>query len=276
MKLFIVGNGFDIAHGMKTSYKDFREFLKTTEKGHHLLNLYPVDDEMWSDFESNICMVKTEEITEVNRIWGMDIVYRSLRSDINLQLESFVRGELEKTSNRIFDGISNQDFAIDFNYTGTLVNTYGLDLKNNVIFIHGSTIMNMFGSPIEKPLVFGHDGTDFKFDHSSFQKDEHYRDFITASEKPTKKVIAENQSFFNKLEVNRKNISEVVIFGCSFSKVDSVYFQKVVSIFEGTNTRFSVYYYSDKDKLAFDNAYLPFFPSERTKLIPENGWNIHF
>ena len=57
MKLFIVGNGFDIAHGMKTSYKDFREFLKTTEKGRYLLNLYPVDDEIWSDFESNICML---------------------------------------------------------------------------------------------------------------------------------------------------------------------------------------------------------------------------
>ncbi|WP_375104117.1 AbiH family protein [Paenibacillus sp. RS8] len=26
--LFIIGNGFDLAHGMKTSYEDFHEYLK--------------------------------------------------------------------------------------------------------------------------------------------------------------------------------------------------------------------------------------------------------
>ena len=26
-KLFIIGNGFDLAHGMKTRYSDFRDYL---------------------------------------------------------------------------------------------------------------------------------------------------------------------------------------------------------------------------------------------------------
>ena len=26
--LFIIGNGFDLSHGIKSSYKDFREYLK--------------------------------------------------------------------------------------------------------------------------------------------------------------------------------------------------------------------------------------------------------
>ena len=28
MNLFIIGNGFDIAHGLKTRYTDFAEYLK--------------------------------------------------------------------------------------------------------------------------------------------------------------------------------------------------------------------------------------------------------
>ena len=28
MKLFIIGNGFDLAHGLKTSYEDFRAYLQ--------------------------------------------------------------------------------------------------------------------------------------------------------------------------------------------------------------------------------------------------------
>ena len=41
MKLFIIGNGFDLAHGLKTSFYDFRSFL---------LNAHP---DFLSQFEDN-------------------------------------------------------------------------------------------------------------------------------------------------------------------------------------------------------------------------------
>lgn len=31
-KLFIIGNGFDLASGLKTSYKDFHEYMFSTYK----------------------------------------------------------------------------------------------------------------------------------------------------------------------------------------------------------------------------------------------------
>lgn len=78
-RLFIIGNGFDIAHGLPTRYLDFREFLEKNDFSffervfeiykysfrrkihpvtHEILNLNnEVKDEyglLWQDFEINM------------------------------------------------------------------------------------------------------------------------------------------------------------------------------------------------------------------------------
>lgn len=51
--LYIFGNGFDIAHGIKTSYSAFREFLKENHETflttfESMYNIFPLDDtEPW-------------------------------------------------------------------------------------------------------------------------------------------------------------------------------------------------------------------------------------
>ena len=52
--LFIIGNGFDLAHSMRTKYADFRDWLKS--QGEHILvedieYYFNIDPETWSDFE---------------------------------------------------------------------------------------------------------------------------------------------------------------------------------------------------------------------------------
>lgn len=55
--LYILGNGFDKAQGMKTSYPEFYEYLKTidSETENSLLNLMrkeiKADKVLWSDME---------------------------------------------------------------------------------------------------------------------------------------------------------------------------------------------------------------------------------
>lgn len=44
-KLFIIGNGFDLAHGLKTLYKNFHTYLRQTYFDH--------EDVCDEDFESN-------------------------------------------------------------------------------------------------------------------------------------------------------------------------------------------------------------------------------
>jgi hypothetical protein len=68
MKLFIIGNGFDIGHGLPTGYWDFRtfldlvypEFLRSFEEHY---DIYPgmsaeaKKKTLWSRFESNLANI---------------------------------------------------------------------------------------------------------------------------------------------------------------------------------------------------------------------------
>lgn len=56
--MYILGNGFDVAHGLKTSYRNFRCYLQKLHPS-LLLKLgefYDVDEdaELWKTFESTI------------------------------------------------------------------------------------------------------------------------------------------------------------------------------------------------------------------------------
>ena len=52
-KLYIIGNGFDLAHGMRTSWGDFRNWLRYT--GHMSLENFwesVFETDLWKDFEN--------------------------------------------------------------------------------------------------------------------------------------------------------------------------------------------------------------------------------
>lgn len=78
LPLFIIGNGFDLAHGMPTNYSDFREWLIKDNRLDVVLELqkaYPVcvNDKylLWSDFEKALGQYDLE--TVIN--WGWDDLY---------------------------------------------------------------------------------------------------------------------------------------------------------------------------------------------------------
>ena len=55
--LYIIGNGFDLAHNLKTSYNDLKEYLR--EKNADVFNqineqLFIGDENLWSSFEQNV------------------------------------------------------------------------------------------------------------------------------------------------------------------------------------------------------------------------------
>lgn len=72
--IFIIGNGFDLAHGMATRYSDFREWL--VENGRidvieELQSAYPTrmggDFLLWSDFELALGQYDIEKV--INWSW---------------------------------------------------------------------------------------------------------------------------------------------------------------------------------------------------------------
>ena len=63
--LYIIGNGFDRAHGLETSYWDFRTYLKDNaeeflENLEHIYGFYPInDDHLFSHYPSPILTLST-------------------------------------------------------------------------------------------------------------------------------------------------------------------------------------------------------------------------
>lgn len=63
--LYIIGNGFDLAHGIKSKYSDFRDFITSNH-----LDLYKGlqeffdEDYLWSNFEAALYAIDLNEILE--------------------------------------------------------------------------------------------------------------------------------------------------------------------------------------------------------------------
>lgn len=166
MKLYIIGNGFDLAHGLPTSYWDFRKYLKAAhpeflQKFEEHYDIYPSMTEeekkeyLWNRFESNLANIDEDSIIDSGTSIDMNLEsgdvgiedtlyifytdeYRYIQK-LATYLKEWVR------SIRIRDCLprvsqinnNNNDLFLTFNYTATLENVY-LIQPNKVIHIHGS------------------------------------------------------------------------------------------------------------------------------------------
>ena len=58
MKLFVIGNGFDIGHGIPCKYSNFQEYLNDNREDilEAMEKFYYIgeDSELWSDFETSL------------------------------------------------------------------------------------------------------------------------------------------------------------------------------------------------------------------------------
>ena len=63
--LYIIGNGFDIHHGIKSRYSDFRDYLRKIDNSlYDLITEYiPISDD-WSDLEQSLADTDSEQIKD--------------------------------------------------------------------------------------------------------------------------------------------------------------------------------------------------------------------
>lgn len=166
MRLFIVGNGFDIEHNLPTKYWDFRKFLASSHtkflgefEAHY--QIYPgMSNEtkkslLWNNFESNLANI--DEDIEVEMAVGIELDLESGDIGIEDTLYKYFSDEYQYIRHlaeylkewvrtiRIRDCCPktsvidkrNNDLYLNFNYTAVLETVYGI-LPENVIHIHGS------------------------------------------------------------------------------------------------------------------------------------------
>lgn len=129
MNLYIVGNGFDLAHGLPCSYSDFKKYLESDKKWKNVLSylddLYD-DALLWSDFERALGGPNIKMLSTIKNIFQKDISGNLVKS-IKEAFRSWI-GHLEgKIKNRKFE-LSKEDLYFSFNYTSTLNTLYKIPL----------------------------------------------------------------------------------------------------------------------------------------------------
>ncbi len=160
MKLYIIGNGFDLAHGTPSSYYKFKEYVKANDRElYRTLEQYINVDDFWGDFEGNLSRLSREHLMIAVDTMADCMIDCYDESDNDFSYANFY-GALELGTEAINTIINNieTDFQcwittlqpasgphlsldpnalyINFNYTEFLETLYGIP-RNKILYIHG-------------------------------------------------------------------------------------------------------------------------------------------
>jgi len=288
--LFIIGNGFDLAHGMKTSYEDFHQYLKDTYPDASFTS-YVIPDakimpdgsenyddfdvvglllevisdvephgDRWSDLETSLGFLDLDGYLN-NRIEDDDDNDGADLVGAILEIKDYFSEWIEKID--IYSKSPKSDFMklidqehdlfLNFNYTRTLELLYH---AKNICHIHGEQ---------GGKLLFGH-GNENDYTEEYIKRHMGSEDLrqmmLNQLKKNTEAAIKDKQDFFDKIA---KSVDKIYSFGFSFSKIDEVYIMEICSKLPTSNV---TWYLNDYDDIAKRTEY--------TKVIKSCGFEGTF
>lgn len=270
---YIIGNGFDIHHGLQTSYQKFAEWLKLNNQALYdkcLQYLMDESTELWNEFEdcfSNIDYSAIyDEAADFLYSYGAEGWSDSYHHDYQYEIKQITNALstdlmqafaewITDIDNRSFPlvnninkiSLNNNAHYLSFNYTSTLTKAYEIP-PNQIKHIHGACGQD--------DIILGHA---FKVVPDQFTKeiDEDtdpriadgcylVQNYFKQTLKPTQRIIAENDHYFDQL----KYASKVFVLGHSMSEVDMPYFERIV--IATSNVPWTVSYYNDEARIRLE------------------------
>jgi hypothetical protein len=268
--LFVIGNGFDLHHGIPSRYDDFREFLNKHDKD--LLNsikeyLPLYENELWCDFESALAHLNKDYVKDyasnVLMPYSSDEWSDSGHHDYQYEIGEIVHNLTDSLKQRFSEWIFQIDLNVynrklnyinpdshylTFNYTRTLQSLYAVP-DENILHIHGKS-----KSP-NSSLVLGHGDNPSKHERLNryddadrdtriLEGEQTIAEYFKLSYKPTNKIISDNEDFFTKLS----QVNTVIVLGHSMSDVDICYFEKIIQSIQLENVCWYVSYYTNEER----------------------------
>lgn len=275
--LYIIGNGFDLHHGIPSRYSDFRQWLYQEHKGIIDDNFHGCDnDEWWNDFESHFADINIESIAMEETMQNMpnfgsdDFKDRDwyiaeseaenriidIYATINEELFRWAR-QLPTVSVKKVRFESRNAIFLTFNYTLTLEKLYRIPSKR-ILHIHGSVNKNAEG------IVIGHDSSYYEIHGNvkpySYRGDD---DDIADSEgfilnrttdacisvvsdyrKPVYEIINHHQEWMQSLN----DITHIHVYGHSFGDIDMPYFEYIAKTTSSNNVFWEISAFSETDR----------------------------
>ena len=271
--LYIIGNGFDIHHGIPSRYTDFYYWLvENCDWDYDDVESFFYVADMWSKLEENMASFDYEQYG-VN-VSGLSIPiaiigpegcigYSEAQDRVDDRLIEW-RTRMRKGLAKWVKTLSPQQtcdklplkkgraFYLTFNYTRTLEDLYKIP-EENVLHIHGQ-----IGDEWQK-LELGHGG-DVKepsYNPEDVECQENIMDnetqaleqgfkAVSSWQKPVAEIIERQKDFWEKLT----EVTSVYVFGFSFGEVDLPYIKKIAKRVSTISQWYICYYASEeKEKL---------------------------
>lgn len=291
-KLFIIGNGFDLYHGLKTDYQEFGKFLQQNylrlyEK---MSEYYEVGDDssLWGEFESALGEFDysslEDKFSEFMPNYGGDNFREADRYDLEFYIREelgFLVKELKLAFNEWMSNLDRKvskevsllkleanSIYLNFNYTDVLVKTYLID-PLNVTYIHNSIS--------DEDLLFGHGWNPKNWsqkrsvkmpeDLSNDERELWLQEQADNYDYSVDRGYIAIDDFFSEIYKNcddvmanhkeffsgLSRIDEIYILGHSLSCVDIPYFEFIVDNIDKSIVRWNISWHSPGEEADFKN-----------------------
>lgn len=275
--LYVVGNGFDLHHGLPTSLAGFRNYAKNSafsrlyENGVFMMLATQNLEKHWNNLEENLANLDVDELIEQkSECYDDDPHENQFLYEVETAIDAMTSGLTQELSNYLIKAENDVVAAdrqlvldanarfINFNYTNTLERIYAIP-SENICYIHGK-----LNSQAE--IVIGHamknSGYESKpvADMSTWSEEE--KEAYADSYSPDYESALENaHSYFNRsykdsdtcLEYASDflkslcDIDSVIILGHSLAEIDLVYFECINQLV-GNKCRWWATYYPSSEK----------------------------
>ncbi len=270
-EIFIIGNGFDLHHGLETSYAKFHEFAEENScanyeiisdiflKSHDCMGLDLEDFDgdqsylnwCWCDFESSLGLLNEDYFIDKSKENISEYMYE-IYMDEALTAEfvtNFIGiydtfrdwiSQIEVSGDRRSVNFGDGSRFINFNYTETLEIIYGIDPKE-IFYIHGRRKKNdnLIVDHGEIPPIPQH-----KDDLPDIQGNIYYN-YLRKSKKPTDDVLINLNQWLKSL----RNIDRVSVRGHSMNYIDLCYFKEISARLPNASWSFSYHSSDDLDRI---------------------------
>lgn len=186
-RLVVIGNGFDLAHGLHTKYSDFMEYLCSYEKKPNMIDdrfsvstqdqerhrfyeairKYIPEQDLWSSFEEALGFLNCKQVQDDNSCYFLDYGDDNWHDSANHDFQYMISEDLSFATNisRYFSEwilhintsvqpilsssvLNGNCLFLNFNYTDTLEKVYSIP-ASNILYIHGNALRG-------NNLILGH------------------------------------------------------------------------------------------------------------------------
>lgn len=259
--LYIMGNGFDIAHGIDTRYSDFKKWLETSNQ-YRLVGLMDIffsnKRDVWGDIEKALGEYDEDAIIDYCRPDhefdydhptrsvaaiedSPDFIFKPILDEFKEAFKDWV-DSIDLTGKKRLLDLPQDCRCLTFNYTETLESVYGIS-PSNVLHIHGSRLLN-------DEYIVGHNNVrdeNAPYDDDNelyFMQDTQSKiiKWMNELRKDTNAIINSHTAFFNALT----SIQQIIVYGHSFYEVDWPYFSEIAKN-TSNNVVWQISYHTKKD-----------------------------